>query len=276
VGVRAEHSGLLARSNGAPRVSLAYVLDKNEQFSAAYGQFYQTPEYASLLPLSAAGFEHADHFLVNYQRTAGGNTFRVEAYHKTYRDLLKNGAGNAGSGYARGVDVFWRDTKSIRRGDYWVSYGYLDTRRDWRGFPVEAVPDFAVKHSFSVAYKQFFPKINTAFSASYVFNSGRPYFDPNLPMEQFNASRTPVYHDLSATATYLTNLWGHFTVVYLSVTNVPGFRQVFGYSYPLVPGADGVYPAAPVTPPAKRFAVLAVIVSFGEKYNKDAVTEEDY
>ncbi len=35
---------------------------------------------------------------------------------------------------------------------------------------------------------QFFPKLNTAFSASYAFNSGRPYYDPNLETNQFNTA----------------------------------------------------------------------------------------
>ncbi len=275
-GVRSEYSAMLDRTNMAPRVSMAYVLGKNEQVSMAFGKFYQTPEYEQLLYASDVGFENATHLMVNYQRMQNGYVFRVEAYRKWYDELLKNGAGNAGSGYAQGVDVFWRDNKTIRRGDYWVSYSYLDTRRDWRDFPQSAVPDFAMKHSFSVAYKQFFPKTNLAFSASYAFNSGRPYDNPNLPSDRFNTSLTPAYHDISATLTYLTNLWGHFTVVYLSVTNLPGFRQVFGYEYPSQPGPDGFYQAAPVTPPAKRFGVLAVIVSIGEKYDKDEVTGDDY
>lgn len=275
-GVRGERSGMLDKANVAPRVSMAYVLGKNEQFSMAFGKFYQTPEYEQLLPSTDVGFENATHLMVNYQRMKDGYVFRVEAYRKWYDNLLKNGAGNSGSGYAQGVDVFWRDNKTIRRGDYWVSYSLLDTRRDWRDFPQSAVPDFAMKHSFSVAYKQFFPKANLAFSASYAFNSGRPYYDPNLPSEQFNSSRTPAYHDVSATLTYLTNLWGHFTVVYLSVTNLPGFSQVFSYEYASQPGPDGFYQSAPVTPPAKRFGVLAVIVSIGEKYDKDEVTGDDY
>lgn len=281
VGGRMEYSHLLDQVNVAPRVSLAYLLGKKEQISLAFGQFYQTPEYDQMRAgVRDLTFENATHLMLNYQVIRNGYIFRVEGYQKWYDNLLKTDhltdlPANTGAGYARGVDVFLRDNKSVRNGDYWVSYSYLDTQRDWKNFPVSATPDFAMKHSFSVAYKQFFPKLNTAFSASYAFNSGRPYYDPNLPQERFMTSRTPAYHDVSVAVSYLTNIAGHFTVVFLSVQNVPGFRQTFGYRYSEMP-VNGVYEPVAITPPARRFGVLAIIMSIGEKYKKQEVTSDDY
>ncbi len=281
LGARLEHSALLQKTNLAPRAALAYILGKNEQVSLAFGRFFQTPEYDQMRQRTDLQFEHATHLMLNYQRMRNGYIFRVEGYQKWYGDLLKTSTNanlpvNSGSGYARGVDVFFRDNTTIKQGDYWISYSYLDTKRDWRNFPILATPNFAMKHSVSIAYKQFFIRYNTAFSASYAFNSGRPYYDPNLPTTQFNTSHTAAYHDVSATLTYLTNIGGHFTVFFVSVQNVLGVKQIFGYQYGTTPDAAGRYTARAITPPAKRFAVVAVIMSIGQKYKKEDTTSDDY
>ncbi len=277
-GLRAEYSALLGRANLAPRLSAAYLLGKNEQIALAAGQFYQTPEYALMRFGTDLRFERATHLMVNYQRIRGGHTFRVEAYHKSYGDLVKTGAdfgpaNNRGSGYARGVDVFFRDRSAIRNGDYWVAYSFLDTRRDYRDFPGQAVPTFAAAHNASVVYKQWFPKWNMAFGATYAFQSPRPYHDPNRP--GFNAGRTPAYHDLSINASYLTNIGGHFTILYVSATNLPGVRQVYGYQFGAEPDADGLFPSQAIVPPAKRFLFVGLFITFGKKYKAEEVTTDD-
>lgn len=276
-GGRYEYSTMTQNTNIAPRLSLSYKLAKGEQFSLAYGDYYQKPEYQELRRTRNLSSEKATHLLANYQKVSKDYVFRVEAYQKWYNDLIKYGdyeSTNTGSGYARGIDFFFRDNKSLKNGDYWITYSYLDTKRDWKDFPVEANPDFAMNHSLAIAYKQFFPAINTSFSTSYSFNSGRPYFDPTLSAEDFNASRTPNYHDLSSTVTYLTNVGGNFTVFYLSVTNVLGLNQTFGYDY--TSNADGSYQKNAINPAAKRMAVMAVVMNFGESYDKETVTSDDY
>jgi hypothetical protein len=64
---------------------------------------------------------------------------RLETYYKKYQDLIKTttdfyrpiAVNNNGSGYAKGVELFWRDKKSLKNIDYWVSYSYLDSKRDY-------------------------------------------------------------------------------------------------------------------------------------------------
>lgn len=276
LGLRGEHSALLGRSNLAPRISAAYVLGKDEQIAFAAGQFYQTPEYDMLRFNTDLQFERATHYMLNYQRIRDGFTFRVEGYYKVYDRLAKNTPTDSrsyGSGYARGVDLFFRDRKTIKNGDYWVSYSFLDTERDYRDFPAQAVPTFAAKHNASVVYKHWFPKRNTAFGATYAFQSPRPYHNPNQP--GFNRGRTPFYHDLSVNASYLTNLWGNFTILYVSATNILGLKQIYGYQYGTEPGADGLLPARAITPPAKRFLFVGLFINFGQRYRVAETTTDD-
>ncbi len=72
-------------------------------------------------------FETAEHYLANYQYQTEKYIFRIEAYRKNYSDLIAedkvlNVLNNDGYGYAQGFDLFWRNRKSIKRGDYWISY----------------------------------------------------------------------------------------------------------------------------------------------------------
>jgi len=102
---------------------------------------------------------------------------------------------NGGTGYARGFDVFFRDKKTIKHADYWISYSFLDSKRDYLYYPAAATPPFAAMHTLSVVYKQYIPKINTSVSATYVFATGRTYlnpFNPVLPVISFLITTTLV------------------------------------------------------------------------------------
>src|SRR5690606_12572305 len=86
---------------------------------------------------------------------------------------------NSGFGYAQGVDVFWRDSKSLKNIDYWVSYSFLDTQRRYQNFPQEAQPSFVNRHNFSVVGKYWINDLRSQVGLSYAFASGRNYTDPN-------------------------------------------------------------------------------------------------
>jgi vitamin B12 transporter len=269
-GLRFEYSALLQQYNWAPRLSVAYKTGKKSQVSFAFGRFYQNPERESLRYNTAVGFEQADHYILNYQYINNGRTFRAEAYHKQYDHLLRYPSAtpwlseNTGNGYARGIDVFFRDRTSIYNGDYWLSYSYLDTKRNFRDFPVAATPTFASAHNLSAVYKHWVPQLRTQFGATYSFASGRPFNDPNE--EAFNGGRTRAFHDLSLNASYLTNWFGQFTIVHVSATNVLGIDQVFGYRFSNQPGVDGQFTSMAIRPPAKRFFFVGIFMSIGQKF----------
>jgi outer membrane cobalamin receptor len=279
VGARIEHSVLIDQWNLAPRFSLAYRTGPGSQVSLAYGQFYQTPVNDLLKFNSNLEFERASHYIINFQQIKNDRIFRVEGYYKTYDDLIKHPVNrqwesrNAGDGYARGIDVFFRDRKTIKYGDYWISYSYLDTERDYLDFPEAAPPYFASAHNSSVVYKHWFNKITTALGVTYSFASGRPYNDPNLVA--FNSERTKVFQDLSVNASYLTNIKDQFTVIFASISNVPGFDNTFGYRFAPTPGSDGKYPSYAVKPDAKRFFFIGMFVSIGQTFKPEEQVKPD-
>ena len=62
---------------------------------------------------------------------------------------------NNGFGDAKGIEFFWRDRKTIKNVDYWISYSYLDTKRDFLNYPFAIEPSFAAKHTASLVVKKF-------------------------------------------------------------------------------------------------------------------------
>lgn len=277
VGARAEYSDLLGNWNLAPRASVAYKTSPKAQVSFAYGQFYQNPENELLRFNTSIDFERADHYMLNYQVMKDSRIFRAEAYLKNYKNLVKFDkqspwlSSNEGDGYARGVDVFFRDRKSIKKGDYWISYSYLDTERDYRDFPVAATPNFASKHNVSVVYKHWIHKWSTAIGVTYSYGSGRPYDDPNVT--GFNTQRTKSFNDLSFNASKLTNLGGNFTVFYVSVSNILGFENNFGYQYSATANEQGTFDRRAIEPGAKRFFFVGMFVSIGQQFDKSTTTK---
>ena len=156
--LRLENSELLNESTISPRASIAYKSGKHTQFSVAYGQFYQNPSSEFLKFSDDFTAENTSHLIANFQYVKDKKIFRMEAYYKGYSDLVKfdtdfvefdSNFNNNGSGYAKGLDIFWRDNQSIKNTDYWISYSYLDTEREYRNFPVTARPGFASAHNLN-------------------------------------------------------------------------------------------------------------------------------
>jgi CarboxypepD_reg-like domain/TonB-dependent Receptor Plug Domain len=269
VGARVEASRLNSTVFASPRVSLAYKVSENGQFSLAAGSYQQATQDKFLWVAPGLKYEKANHYIINYQFLDDNRTFRVEAYYKTYKDLVKYDPAtfydpasynNSGSGYARGIDIFWRDNKTIKNADYWVSYSYLDTERDYLDFPAAARPTFTSKHNFSVVYKHFVSALKTQFSGTYTFGSGRPYNNPNT--NKFNNGLTPEYHDLSLSVSYLAT---QNIIIHGSVTNILGRDNVFGYEYASQQDLEGIYQRRATELPAPRFIFVGIFITLSKE-----------
>jgi len=231
-GLRGEHVSVLKRSNITPRLSLSYRLGRNSLMSFAYGTFYQTPQKEYVRKTTKVDFENATHYIVNFQRKTAQRLLRVEAYYKAYSQLIMHqsngGLNNSGSGFSKGVDVFWRDQKSIEKLIYWMSYSFVDSKRLYRDFPIKTTPTFVSRHTLSmVANYHLTPLLRAGFA--YSFASGKPYFNPTS--ERFLTDTTIDYHNLNFSASYLASIFGNFSVIFASIKNPFSFKQIFGYRY---------------------------------------------
>jgi len=272
-GFRYANYSLFNESVLSPRLSMALKTGEHSQLSWAFGKFHQLPANDLMIRAQNLSYEEADHYMVSFQRIHDGKTFRAEVYHKQYDNLVKfddtnrfnpMGYNNGGYGYARGLDLFWRDSKTIKNGDVWVSYSLIDTERNHRDFPERATPSFAARHNISVVYKHFITSLKTQIGAAFSYNSGRPYHDPN--QSGFNQQQTKDFSDLSFNFAYLPrpNL-----IIYASATNLLGRDNVFGYQFEDTPGNDGFFDSRPITQPAKRFLFVGVFITLTKDRNKN-------
>lgn len=273
VGTRFEHSSILNKMNIAPRVSIAYKLGKGSQASLAYGIFYQNPERRNLPSPFTLDFMRATHYIAQYQKVANQQSFRAEVFYKKYHGLVKTGSGfysqtavsNNGFGDAKGIEFFWRDKKTIKNLDYWISYSYLDTKRDFLNFPFAITPSFAAKHTSSLVVKKFVQKLKMNFNGAYNYTSGRPYYNiaPDGNNFKFTDRGTiPDYHNVSFAINYLPFIGKQnpksFAVYVLQVSNIFNIKQIYGYQY-----SYNGQRRETIVPTSRMFVFIGAFISFG-------------
>lgn len=281
LGLRYEYSSIIRKSDLAPRISLAYKTGEDAQVSLAYGTFYQKPENSQLFYTTNVGFTRATHYIINYQKMSKDRIFRIEAYYKKYEDLIKtipinyyySAFDNSGSGYAKGIELFWRDKKTIKDFDYWISYSYLDTKRNYLNYTEQLMPNFAATHTASVVMKKFFTKIKSGINLTYSYATGRPYYNFILNGARYNLAeqgKTKDYNSLNFSAEYVPGIGNPkaktFVVLFASVTNVLGYNAVYGYNF----SYSGQYRQA-ITPPANRMYFIGCFLSWGVDRSQDAI-----
>ena len=281
IGARAENSSSINRWNFSPRFAMAYRISKDWTSSLAYGTFFQNPESRFFTENYQPNYQRADHYIFQVQRAADGRSLRLETYYKKYQDLIKTttdfyrpiALNNNGSGYAKGVELFWRDKKSLKNIDYWVSYSYLDSKRDYLNYTESLFPNFAAKHTLSVVAKKFVTNWKTGFNISYNYNSGRPYYNfvtENGNTVLKNQGFVKDYQAVNFSLNYLPNLGKKdaraFTVLVLSINNVLGTKNEFGYNF----SSNGMKSRA-IVPPTNTFVFIGAFISFGTDRTQEAI-----
>ncbi|MCB0714411.1 MAG: TonB-dependent receptor [Chitinophagaceae bacterium] len=280
-GLRAEYASLLKKYNLAPRLSLAYKLGKHTQASLAYGIFYQNPEKKYLPSPNMLDFMKATHYILQFQKVANQQSFRVEMFYKKYQHLVKTDAtqntqfaiNNNGFGDAKGIEFFWRDKKTIKNLDYWISYSYLDTKRDFLNFPYAITPNFAAKHTASIVAKKFIEPIKLNLNIAYNFASGRPYYDIQYDGSQYkftDRGTVPSYNNVSFALNYLPFIGKKnatvFPVYVLQVSNIFNFKQTYGYQY----SYNGARKEA-IVPTSRMFVFIGAFISFGTDRSDEVI-----
>lgn len=274
VGFRFSKNYLLDESSIAPRLALGYKVAKNQQFSLAYGTFDQAPKNDYLKYSTNLQNEKAQHYILNYEFNKDKQIFKAEVYYKSYDNLVKydtkspvynSNFNNSGTGYAKGLELYWRDNKNIKNLEYWISYSFIDTKRDYQNFPKQTTPSFVADHTLSLVTKYWIQDWRSQIGATYTFSSGRPYNNPNETV--FMDGKTKTYNNLSLNWAYLISPQ---KILFFSVTNVAGIKNVYGYNYANTPNAAGIYESQAIVPTADRF----FFVGFFWTISKDKKTNQ--
>jgi hypothetical protein len=275
-GVRTEYSAILQKGNVVPRMALAIKTGPYSQIGAAGGLFYQTASTQYLLLGYRPGFQQAVHYLANYEWIQNNRSFRVEGYYKSYNQLVREHGeaftpnpfrydlgrvDNTGYGYAKGIDLFWRDKASIKNIDYWITYSYIDTKRLYQNYPAEVTPDYVSNHNLNLIVKYYSEKAHLFASTAFNYASGRPYYDPNA--KNFLGERAPAYQNLSLKVSYLTNIQKLFAAFYVNFDDLTDHKNVLGYRY----STNGQF-RSPIAPPQYFSVFFGVYLSLSQ-FKKD-------
>lgn len=267
-GLRGEYSQLFDDFTISPRLSVAYKTSTKSQISLAYGNFYQNPSSEILKFNQNLKPQKTTHYIFNYQYNGDKKLFRAEAYYKKYNDLVKydtnfaslnSNFNNSGHGYAKGIDFFWRDSKSIKNFDYWLSYSFLDSERDYQNYPTKARPYFANPHNLSVVGKYWVNQWRSQIGFSYAHGAGRTYTDPN--QSGFLNQKTKSFNSLSLNWAYLISPQ---KILYASVNNVLGFKNINSYQYTNTPDVNGNFNRRALQPATDQFFFIGFFWTISE------------
>lgn len=272
-GVRSSYSQVVGKSTLEPRAALAYKAGKKGQFSLAYGNFNQTPGQTYLKYYKDFDYEKTAHYIFNYMYNTDGIMLRAELYYKDYKDLVKYNTAtplynsiynNLGSGHAQGLDLFWRDSRTFKNLEYWLSYSYIDSERDYRNYEHSVTPSFVAKHNASIVTKYWISSLRSQLGVTYSYNTGRPYDNPNE--QAFMNSMTKSYNNMSLSWAYLIS---QQKILYFSISNVMGSKNVFGYTYANNPDTNGFFARQAVTQPADRFFFVGLFWTISDDKSKN-------
>ena len=260
-GLRGEYSTYLEMANISPRLSMAYKTKDHSQFSLAYGWFYQDPVNEQLISRDYLNYEKAEHYIFSFTKKLEDRNVRAELYYKGYKNLVKYPGKNErytndGNGYAYGLDVYFRDKKTIKNGDYWLSYSYLKAERNYLDYPTSAQPSFANSHNISIVYKHWFSALRSQLGATLSYGSPRSHNNPNNI--QFMDEKLRAYKSLDLNWSFLHR---ENIIFHAAVSNVLGFNNGFGYNYSPIPDANGTYHRTEILPAAKHFFFVGCFIT---------------
>ncbi|QHI36882.1 hypothetical protein IMCC3317_22520 [Kordia antarctica] len=234
IGFRAEHSSLTEKKNLAPRFNVTYKNDKKWNISLSYGDFFQQTSPFNLLEAPSIEFLKASNWVFSIEKKYEDHTFKIEAFDKNYKRLVRSQSNildASGNGFARGFDISGRGRNVFNKINYSFNYSYLDTKRLYRDFPIEANVPFASEHTASVALNTSFFGGNIITGLTYKYASGRSYFNPNRSNSEFNLDKTIAYQTLNANIIYSTKIKETPVLFITTITNALGKTQTFGYEY---------------------------------------------
>lgn len=284
IGLRAEYGN---STNGLlllPRFSTSYKINKNNTMTLDAGLYSRPADYFNRQRISWDFEEKSAQYNLTYQlKNKDSQILRVQAFDKEYRNLaLFMPSSNSkktsdiqvapeGKGYARGIDIFWKDPKTIRNFEYWISYSYTDSKRKYLHYPIMAHPEYVAKHSASLVTKKWIGSLNSMFNVGVSYRSGVSYYNPQLPQEQFMDERTPSTFSLSVSWNKLFNIGKMSGVAVVSVNGICNANPTYGYRF--IPKIDepGNFYKEKISSPIRQFIFLGVFINIGTDRRKEII-----
>lgn len=232
-GLRGEYESISKKYIFDPRLSLIYSLTMHSNLTASWGIYHQFPEpsyYDPYVGNPQLSSMKAVHYIIGYAFQKENKIFRLEGYYKNYKDLLLKDERlnyvNRGHGYAAGIDIFAKNSYGPISG--WISYSWLQARRQWLDSPALSSPYFDITHNLTLVLNASLPK-NFSAGISFRYATGKPY---TPGPEQYHQARVPAYTKLDLSLSYLYSFFeNNMTIFYLGISNLDGRINIFDYRY---------------------------------------------
>jgi hypothetical protein len=261
IGLRGEYSAYLEKYNFAPRLYLAYRLNSGHILSASAGEYFQLPSMDYLKLNERLDFTSVNKATVSYGYVKDGSKFQLDAYYKQYKDLITYDRGgyypenvaNKGKGYGWGADVFYKN--NFKRLEYWLTYSYNQTKKQYGYFPKRVAPAYVAENSLNVTLKYWLNSLKSMLGVNNNFSSGLPYYAELAPYSKLG--KTPNHNRLDISWSYLPTSW---IVVHFGCQNVLGRKNIYGYEY------SQVHPDVrqEISNPQKRFFFVGVFITLSK------------
>lgn len=233
-----------------PRLSISYKLSDKSTIKIGGGIFHQLPDPQLFRPVDGNPnliAMKAEHLILSYDYNFDEqNSFRIELYHKKYSNLPKENSilnyDNSGKGFADGVDLIFKGVLPLNITG-WISYGFINTKRDWMDYDGLTSSSFDITHNVSLVLKYNIAELwQIGINAKYA--TGRPYtpvessfyrsdlniFEPIYSAT--NSARYPDYQRVDLRITHFNQISPSISLVaYMEGLNIFNFENIFGYTY---------------------------------------------
>jgi hypothetical protein len=257
IGLRGEYSLYLNRFNLAPRLYVGYRLQRRHIVSASFGEYFQLPVMNYLKQSHVIDFASVDKVTASYSFIPKNNSkLQIDAYYKNYKNIITLQGepellvDNKGRGTGYGADLFLKN--NFKQIEYWFTYSYNHTEKQYDRFPTAVRPDYIAGHSLNLTLKYWLAPLRSLLSANGSFSSGTPYYADAWPYRE--EGQTPVHNSLSLSWSYVPKPG---LVIHFACQNVFGHKNIYGYEY------SSVYPGLrrEISNPEKRFFVLGIFLT---------------
>ncbi|GHT50486.1 TonB-dependent receptor [Bacteroidia bacterium] len=259
IGIRGEYSNYLNRFNLAPRLYLGYRLNRHNIISASAGEYFQLPAMEYLKRANTMDFTSVNKATVSYGYVKKSSKFQWDAYYKKYANAITYkqvdrqviDIENTGKGQGWGTDVFLKN--NFKNLEYWFSYSFNHTKKQYDWFPEAVTPDYVSRHSLNATLKYWIAPMKSLVSANYTIASGTPYYKNSYPYNELGT--TPLRNRLDISWSYLPRPW---VIIHFGCQNVLGYKNIYGYEY------SEIHPEVrqEIRNPQTRFLFLGVFITF--------------
>lgn len=256
LGVRFDYFDLDKEDKFSPRVGLSYMMPFEIGMSAAWGIYYQLPDYDQLRSSQASAgntrFQRATHYVLDLEKHfLGVGVLDLDFYQKYYSDLIpaiRSAYGslsygdrqNDGVGFAKGMDVAW--SMNLKNIDISFSYSYLVAKEKTPGTDEGYYPRITdQRNTASIAVScdlgdEWIATAKGFYGSGYAYTPSVTRYDSSIMMDVWvesgkNSAHYPPYERVDLRITKTVSIMQNPLRCYLEVTNVLNRRNVLSYDY---------------------------------------------